>query len=121
MSVLTKKRPTEKALIRARITLPLAKWPETRRALRALKVKVEEEDEFIPWRQMFPELKDEDMPGLHLQAARHHFGLTQAALSQKTGIPQRHISEMENGKRSIGKKIAKVLAKILKLDYRLFL
>lgn len=121
MSVLTKKPRTEETLVRARITLPLAKWPETRRALRALKVKFEEEDEFIPWRQMFPELKDEDMPGLHLQAARHHFGLTQIALSQKTGIPQRHLSEMENGKRSIGKKTAKLLASVLKLDYRLLL
>ena len=70
----------------------------------------------IPWRQAFPDLKDEDMPGLHLQAGRHHFGLTQAALSQKTGIPQRHISEMENDKRSIGKKTTKLLAQILKID-----
>ena len=70
---------------------------------------------------MFPELKDEDMPGLHLQAARHHFDLTQVALSQKTGIPQRHISEMENGKRSIGKKMARLLAAALKTDYRFFL
>ena len=121
MSALTKKRPTEKTLIRARITLPLEKWPETRRALRALKVKVEEEDELIPWRQAFPNLKDEDIPGIHLESARHYCGFTQMALSQKTGIPQRHISEMENGKRSIGKKTAKLLAEILKTDYRFFL
>ena len=31
MSVLTKKRPTEETTVRARISLPLAKWPETRR------------------------------------------------------------------------------------------
>lgn len=55
---------------------------------------------------------------LPIQAARHHFGLIQLALSQKTGIPQRHLSEMKNGKRSIGKKTAKPLAKTLKLDYR---
>ena len=79
------------------------------------------EDELIPWRQAFPDLKDEDMPGLHLQAARHYCGFTQMALSQKTGIPQRHISEMENGKRPIGKKTAKLLAEILKTDYRFFL
>ena len=70
---------------------------------------------------MFPELKDEDIPGVHLDAARHHAGLTQMALSQKTGIPQRHISEMENGKRPIGKKTAQTLAKVLKFDYRLLL
>ena len=121
MSVLTRKRPTEEALMRARITVPLTQWPETRQALRALNVKVEEEDELIPWRQAFPELKDEDMPGVHLEAARHHAGLTQVALSRKTGIPQRHLSEMENGKRSIGKKRAQVLAQVLKTDYRFFL
>lgn len=84
-------------------------------------LKDKKDDEVIPWREAFPELKDEDMPGLHLQAARHHFGLTQVALSEKTGIPQRHLSEIENGKRSIGKKTARTLAKVLKFDYRLLL
>ena len=121
MSVLTKKCPTEGHLMRARITMPLAKWPEARRALRAMKVKVEEEDELIPWREAFPKMKEAEWPGVHLQSARHCAGLTQMALSQKTNIPQRHISEMENGKRPIGKKLAKVLAEILKTDYRFFL
>lgn len=38
-----------------------------------------------------------------------------------TGIPQRHISEMENGKRPVGKTNAKKLAEALNVDYRLFL
>jgi plasmid maintenance system antidote protein VapI len=38
-----------------------------------------------------------------------------------TGIPQRHISEMERGKRPIGKETAKKLAVALKTDYRVFL
>jgi transcriptional regulator with XRE-family HTH domain len=39
-----------------------------------------------------------------------------------TGIPQRHISEMENGKRGIGKERARKLAKALRVsDYRFFL
>lgn len=48
-------------------------------------------------------------------------GLTQVQLAEATGIPQRHISEMENGKRVIGKEHAKVLAKALNTDYRAFL
>jgi ribosome-binding protein aMBF1 (putative translation factor) len=120
MTIAAKKRPAE-GMMCARISLPLEKWPQVRQSLRTMKVKVEEEDEFIPWRKAFPELKDEDMPGLHLQAARHYCGLTQMALSQKTGIPQRHLSEMEHGKRAIGKKRAKVLAQVLKTDYRFFL
>ncbi|MDR3632006.1 MAG: helix-turn-helix transcriptional regulator [Desulfocapsaceae bacterium] len=37
------------------------------------------------------------------------------------GIPQRHVSEMENGKRPIGKETAKRLSKALHTDYRVFL
>ena len=39
-------------------------------------------------------------------------------LSGLTGIPQHHISEMENGKRCIGKERAKKLAEALHCDYR---
>jgi plasmid maintenance system antidote protein VapI len=42
-------------------------------------------------------------------------------LAELTGIPQRHISEMENGKRVIGKELAKRLGKALKADYKVFL
>jgi plasmid maintenance system antidote protein VapI len=37
------------------------------------------------------------------------------------GIPQRHISEMENGKQIIGKEMAKRLTKALNTDYQIFL
>jgi transcriptional regulator with XRE-family HTH domain len=47
--------------------------------------------------------------------------ITQSKLAELTGIPQRHISEMENGKRPIGKERAKVLAKALNTSYRVFL
>jgi transcriptional regulator with XRE-family HTH domain len=47
--------------------------------------------------------------------------MSQVKLAELTGIPQRHISEMENGKRPIGKERAKVLAKALNCDYRIML
>ncbi|MBW2742183.1 MAG: helix-turn-helix transcriptional regulator [Deltaproteobacteria bacterium] len=47
--------------------------------------------------------------------------MTQKELSECTGIPQRHISEMENGKRPIGKKNAQKLAKALNANYKVFL
>jgi hypothetical protein len=72
------------------------------------------------WRDSFPELQDNE-PGVYLAGARHREGFTQRELSARSGIPQRHISEMENGKRPIGKKNAKVLAAILNADYRAFL
>jgi len=48
-------------------------------------------------------------------------GVTQEELSQRAGIPRRHLSEMENGKRPIGKESAKKLAAALHCDYRRFL
>jgi len=48
-------------------------------------------------------------------------GMTQTRLSELTGIPQRHLSTMEHGKRFIGKKNARLLGKVLKVDYRVFL
>jgi DNA-binding XRE family transcriptional regulator len=59
---------------------------------------------------------------LGLRAYRTREDLTQLQLAKITGIPQRHISEMENGKRNIGKERARILAKALNVtDYRLLL
>jgi transcriptional regulator with XRE-family HTH domain len=46
---------------------------------------------------------------------------TEKQVAELTGIAQHHISEMENGKRPIGKETAKKLAKALNIDYRVFL
>jgi len=45
-------------------------------------------------------------------------GLTQKQLAELTGISQRHISELETGKRPLGKERAKRLAEVLHCDYR---
>lgn len=72
------------------------------------------------WRAAFTGLLDNE-PGTYLAGARHREGLTQRQLAEKSGIPQRHISEMENGKRSIGKENARRLAAAMNADYRAFL
>lgn len=74
----------------------------------------------ISWRDAFPEFASNE-PGTCLVAARHRKSLTQETLSEVTGIPRRHISEMENGKRPIGKKTAKIMSEVLDVDYRVFL
>ena len=78
--------------------------------------------ENVPWRQCecFAQFKENES-GTVLKGARQKENLTQKQLSELTGIPQRHISEMENGKRPIGKKNAKKFAEVLKIDYRVFL
>ena len=61
-------------------------------------------------------------PGKALRIYRENAGLTQAALGERMGgIPRQHISNMENGKRPIGKENAKRLAAALHTDYRVFL
>lgn len=56
-----------------------------------------------------------------LRGLRHREGLTQAAVGELLDIPQGNISQMERGKRPIGKQIAKRLAHLFKTDYHLFL
>ncbi|MEN6469066.1 MAG: helix-turn-helix transcriptional regulator [Smithella sp.] len=75
----------------------------------------------VPWREAYPDSTNEQLAGKALAGMRYREGLTQMQLATKTGIPQRHISEMENGKRTIGKKNAKLFAEALKTDYRVFL
>lgn len=81
-----------------------------------------EDDDFIPVEEAFPVLKDPVMrPATVLRGMRYREELTQAELAKKLGIRQHHLSEMENGKRPIGKEMAKKLARVLRADYRVFL
>jgi len=67
--------------------------------------------------EVFPEYIGKEHE-LALRAYRIREGLTQKQLAALTGIPQHHISEMENGKRAIGKERARKLATALHCDYR---
>ncbi len=71
--------------------------------------------------EAFPEYIGDKEQRTAIRAYRHRENITQRQLSTMTGIPQRHISEMENGKRVIGKEMAKRLGKALKADYKSFL
>ncbi len=56
-----------------------------------------------------------------LKGLRYREDLTQAEMASILGIHQANISQMERGKRPIGKKIAKKMADFFHTDYRLFL
>ena len=75
----------------------------------------------IPWREAYPEYSEQQLIGKALSGARYREGLTQTQLAEMTRIPQRHISEMESGKRPIGKEMAKRLGKVLNISYKVFL
>ncbi len=75
-----------------------------------------------PWRRAAKdELKKYSEGGLMLRGCRHKEEMTQKELAEVLDISQHHISEMENGKRPIGKQMAKRLAAFFKTDYRIFL
>ena len=56
-----------------------------------------------------------------MRGGRGKEGLTQKQLAERIGVAQHHVSEMENGKRTVGKEMAKKLAAALNVDYRVFL
>jgi len=72
-----------------------------------------------PWREVAG--KRGSIPASVLRGARSKAEITQTRLSELTGISQRHISEMEQGKRPIGKETAKKLAAALDVDCGVFL
>ncbi|MEI6242925.1 MAG: helix-turn-helix transcriptional regulator [Chlamydiota bacterium] len=86
------------------------------------KAKAHTRDESVHWREVFKEeLEKYGESGLLLKGSRLKAELTQQQLAEALGISQNHISEMENGKRPIGKVMALRLAKVFKTDYRKFL
>lgn len=79
-------------------------------------------DDSAPWQAPVQDLiQAYSQPGATLRGARGKEGMSQTGLALKLGIPPSNISEMESGKRPIGKNMAKRLSKILKIDYRVFL
>lgn len=119
MQGLTKKRPTDDM-----VTLRLRVRPQNVERIRRYVDSIEatDEEDTISLEDFFTShFPDESKPAVSLRGARGKEGLTQRQLAEMTGIPQRHISEMENGKRPIGKEAAKKLAKALNVDYRVFL
>ena len=65
--------------------------------------------------------KEHGKAGVLLAGLRHREGLTQREFAAILNITQTNLSAMENGKRNIGKELAKRIANKFKLDYRIFL
>ncbi|MDY6905578.1 MAG: helix-turn-helix transcriptional regulator [Thermodesulfobacteriota bacterium] len=112
----TKKRPTKRVVLT--FSGPVSKKDKAVELMESLGFM--DTSDSVSWRDAFPEYRDNE-PGTALAGARYKEDLTQRQLSDLTGIPQRHISEMENGKRTIGRKNARLLADALNIDYRVFM
>ncbi|NGX60775.1 MAG: hypothetical protein K940chlam9_00243 [Chlamydiae bacterium] len=76
----------------------------------------------VSWREAAKrDIRRHSEGGQILRGSRFKENVTQRELAEAIGVSQHHISEMENGKRPIGKEIAKRFAKFFKVDYRIFL
>ena len=118
MQVPMKKHRTEADTIELRFLGPQEKRKQAIRVLDSMGF-VDVSDS-VPWQVCFS-YADEQLPSISLAGAREKEGLTQRELSRLTGIPQRRISEMENGRRPIKKETAKKLGKTLNISYKVFL
>jgi ribosome-binding protein aMBF1 (putative translation factor) len=116
-------RPTEK-LVEIRFRGTVSSINKLRRTAAALNVtdlsrQTQEKDFYTP-EELSPELLT-NRAGVCIRGGRGKEGLTQRQLADLTGVAQHHISEMENGKRTVGKEMAKKLSEVLNVDYRVFL
>ena len=124
MQALTKKHHTE-TMVEVRFRGSASSINRLRRTANMLKVtdlsepQMEDKTFYSP-EELSPELLW-NRGGVCLRGARCKESMTQKQLADKVGIAQHHISEMENGKRTVGKETAKKLASVLKVDYRVFL
>ena len=82
-------------------------------------------DGSLPWRktEVYKDIIEEHGTegAAYLAGCRIKRDMTQSGLAGKLNIARQNVSEMERGKRPIGKKMAKRLAEIFDCDYRTFL
>ena len=84
--------------------------------------QVNNDEESIPADEFFKDIyAKHGRVGAILRGYRARDGITQAILAKKLNIRQSHLSQMETGKRTIGKAMARKFAKFFNTDYRLFL
>ena len=84
--------------------------------------------EITPWEKATPwevlakdRIEKYKKAGLVLRGARYRENMSQVKLAEISGVHQNEISKIENGKRSVGEKVAKRLSKALKINYLLLL
>jgi ribosome-binding protein aMBF1 (putative translation factor) len=79
-------------------------------------------EEATPWEELAKErIAKYKKAGIVLRGARYRENLSQVQLAKLSGIHQNEISKIENGKRTVGEKVAKRLAKCLNISYQMLL
>lgn len=84
--------------------------------------KVSNQDEYMSVEDVFSDLTEEyGEPGVLLRGLRFREGLSQNEFAKKMSMSQANLSAIENGRRSIGKVLAKRISEVFGVDYRMFL
>lgn len=84
--------------------------------------KVNSDDSYISIDDLFNDLTQQSgEPAVLLKGLRYREGLSQIEFAKKLNISQTNLSAMENGRRTIGKELAKRIADLFGVDYRIFL
>jgi DNA-binding XRE family transcriptional regulator len=85
-----------------------------------LKKHAEDDDAPVAWESLAKErIEKYKKAGLVLRGMRYRENLSQKELAKQSGVNQNEISKIENGKRVVGIKVAKRLAHVLNIDYKL--
>ncbi len=124
MSELTRERTTA-GYVDLCLRLPADKYAKAREAIKTVLELGE-----VPFRELNDEGEEvysvEDIfgeitPAQVLRGLRHREGLKQKDLAAALGVSPANLSEMEHGRRPIGKEMANRLAKVLGTNYKVFL
>ncbi len=126
MSARTRERPTDsQAIYKVVIEIPgggkkMSFVPAKHLQKLEAFLKKYGESESVLWEELAKDrIAKHKKAGLALRGARYREGFSQKELAKRTGISQENISKMENGLRPIGEKVAKKLAKALRIDFEL--
>ncbi len=118
MQAHTKKHPTESGLVPLHFLVHPANVKRITRYVKAIEPENGDTGSITSEEFFDKHFSGQSKPSVILKGYRYRESLTQQQLSDMTSIPQRHLSEMENGKRGIGKENAVKLAEALHCDYR---
>ena len=124
MSVLTKKPPTNVRIVTVAGGAKNREFliPEEKAKGLIYLIREFEVDNGVSAENLFSDLNAKySKTGALLRGARLRETMTQKHLASELGVTQGHVSEMEHGKRPVGKKMAQKLGKILKVSYKIFL
>jgi DNA-binding XRE family transcriptional regulator len=122
MSAPMKMRPTEIQIKSGEKVFRFTDVPTSK--LKPILVSLKEyADESLPWRDIAAaRIKAAGGESAHMiRTSREMAGLTQTELAKLLRMPQANVSQIETGRRSVGKALAKKLSKIFHVDYRVFL